>query len=445
MKICFLILSINTRKDSAYDLSSAKERAMKMLSDKFVKSVSIFNHDNLVWTKRNSAYESLNESILKYDDSSFRLIKGDVDFENYIKTNVDNFDIRAVALKNNTPIVYYLVGNAFDFNHLILIKKFVEHASIEDVKPFILDYEEDGIDIEADSDYIYGEGEYEFDIFELLYFTKEFKKELMDSEYLDYIYELNLSGKTVFMYSRAEPNLNILKDNLVREIKESLNEASKKGPIVDEKILNYFYECVDRLYELKFWDNDFCLHYELIKLEYGEYINTFGEYQWPNEPKGEGTIVLNIHMFNEPEEAIKNTIYHELAHYIVFKWGLQKGIYKNVSWGKWTYSQEASKYSKSDWTSHGKVWQSVADKIGRAVGMKISRVDSFNTHTGVGAYAEQSYKYIFKCKHCGNIFKYSKSTQFVDSVLKNKGHSPTWWCCCKDGFKGRDFEIIKSE
>ena len=273
--------SINTRKDSAYDLSSAKERALKMLSDKFVKSVSIFNHDNLVWTKRNSAYESLNEA--------------------------------------------------------------------------------------------------------------------------------------------------------------------KKGPIVDEKILNYFYECVDRLYELKFWDNDFCLHYELIKLEYGEYINTFGEYQWPNEPKGEGTIVLNIHMFDEPEEAIKNTIYHELAHYIVFKWGLQKGIYKNVSWGKWTYSEEASKYSKRDWTSHGKVWQSVADKIGRAVGIKISRVDSFNTHTGVGAYAEQSYKYIFKCKHCGNEFKYSKRTQFVDSVLKNKGHSPTWWCCCKDGFKSHDFEILKSE
>ena len=81
----------------------------------------------------------LTESILKYDDSSFRLIKGDVDFENYIKTNIDNFDIRAVALKNETPVVYYLVGNAFDFNHELLIKKFVKNASFEDVKHFILD------------------------------------------------------------------------------------------------------------------------------------------------------------------------------------------------------------------------------------------------------------------------------------------------------------------
>lgn len=54
--------SISNRKDAAYDLSSAKERAQKMLSDKFIKSVSIFNNDNLIWTRRNTAYESLNES-----------------------------------------------------------------------------------------------------------------------------------------------------------------------------------------------------------------------------------------------------------------------------------------------------------------------------------------------------------------------------------------------
>lgn len=54
-----------------------------------------------------------------------------------------------------------------------------------------------------------------------------------------------------------------------------------------------------------------------------------------------------------------------------------------------------------------------------------------------------SYKYILKCKHCGSEFKYTRMTNFVKDVLSNDGHAKHYWCCCKDGTKGQDFEIVK--
>ena len=56
--------SISNQKDSAHDLGSAKERAGKMLKDRFIKRVDVSHLGNVVWTKRNLAFaEATNDSL----------------------------------------------------------------------------------------------------------------------------------------------------------------------------------------------------------------------------------------------------------------------------------------------------------------------------------------------------------------------------------------------
>ena len=216
-----------------------------------------------------------------------------------------------------------------------------------------------------------------------------------------------------------------------------LNEGSK-GPIQDEKIKQYFYDCVEEMYKLKFWDNDFCLHYELINLEYSDNLNTLGMYDWPSVANPEGKIMLNIHTYNDSEESIKNTIYHELCHYVVCKWGIQKGVYIKSGY-EWFNTQA----SNNDWSAHGRVWKWVADKVGRAIGQSITRTDD-SSHIELDKHKEEIANYILKCKHCGREFKFIKKTDFVKSVLDGRGHTDNFNCICNDGFKGHDFEIVRN-
>ena len=46
----------------------------------------------------------------------------------------------------------------------------------------------------------------------------------------------------------------------------------------------------------------------------------------PKHESDNFTLELSSHMFNEPENVIKNTIYHELCHYIQMKEQLRDGI-----------------------------------------------------------------------------------------------------------------------
>ena len=98
----------------------------------------------------------------------------------------------------------------------------------------------------------------------------------------------------------------------------------------------------------------------------------------------DGTLTLNDQMFDEPEEAIKNTILHELCHYIVWKMGEDNGAYHKYR-DKWYYGRGVA---KSDWSGHGRVWKEVADIVGKATGQNITRTGSYETHTGVGNFAE---------------------------------------------------------
>lgn len=60
--------SVGTRKDSAYDLGSAKARAEKMLQDKFVQKVDILQQNNLIWSSKSMQAQSVAEAIEKHDE-----------------------------------------------------------------------------------------------------------------------------------------------------------------------------------------------------------------------------------------------------------------------------------------------------------------------------------------------------------------------------------------
>ena len=225
---------------------------------------------------------------------------------------------------------------------------------------------------------------------------------------------------------------------------ESLTEMRGKGNISDRKVVQYIEECIEEMKKINFgFPEEDVLTYDDIDCEEGDTARTFGTMYLPHNGEGNFKLVLNRHMFNEPEEAIKNTILHELCHYVVDKIALDCGAIYSKN-GKW-YLNNRDFYNAKDYTGHGKLWKFVASKVSNATGQDITRTNSYDMHTGVGSHANDSYKYIVKCKHCGNEFKYMKRTKFVDAVISGNGHVEDWWCNCSDGTKGQDFEIVRGK
>ena len=234
--------------------------------------------------------------------------------------------------------------------------------------------------------------------------------------------------------------------------KKVVEAMTGKAPLKDERILGYIDDCIKEIKKINFnfgsnIKNE--LTFDDINVEEGETMHTFGTFRWPEvysfssyKMEGNSTLILNRQMFSEPEEAIKNTILHELCHYIVYKWGRKLGVYYPKN-GDWFINRHLG--DKSDWSSHGRLWRQVAAKVSAATGHDIKRTDSYATHTGVADYANSKYNYILKCKHCGNEFKYTRKTNFVKDTLAGNGHADNWWCNCGDGTKSQDFEIIKGK
>lgn len=185
----------------------------------------------------------------------------------------------------------------------------------------------------------------------------------------------------------------------------TLNEMKGKSFITEENILTYINDCIKDLKSLGYTiDND-------IDFMWGEASGTFGTMFWPDNENSNYILVLNKHMIDEPEEAIKSTIYHELAHYINNKQLLDKGIaywydYDRLKWDSRLYKQGIH-------GSHGQWWQKVVNNINSKLGTSISRTSNYQLHTGVGDYAKTKNKYVVTCKNCGNVLTYSRKTDFV--------------------------------
>ena len=149
--------------------------------------------------------------------------------------------------------------------------------------------------------------------------------------------------------------------------------------------------------------------YDKINFDISNTFRTLGDYDFYYN-----TLRLNKNIFNEDEDLIKNTILHELAHYINHQIAKEKDyiIYRN---GQWLYNDEAirrSPYYKRDLLSHGSLWQKVADKLSQYINSQITRTGH---SLELEKHRENNMRYTITCKNCGNTFQYARKTDFVES------------------------------
>lgn len=277
-----------------------------------------------------------------------------------------------------------------------------------------------------------------FGYLEDFYDLEDANEEDVVEEFARDYYDNNLSDNTLYRLL-LDYQISDKEDEI---IDESLLEMKGKGNISDEKFLRYVDECIDELKKMNLGlkDTDM-LTYDDIDIEEGDAMGTFGTMFLPNASSSNFKLVLNKHMFNESEEAIKNTIYHELCHYITDKLAIDCGAFEERSPGKWYLNNDV--WGAKDYKGHGRVWKYIASRVGSAVGQDITRTNTFDLHTEVGKHYDENVKYIVKCKHCGYEFKYNRKTDFIKDVLNGNGHTSNYWCNCGDGTKSHEFEIIK--
>lgn len=228
------------------------------------------------------------------------------------------------------------------------------------------------------------------------------------------------------------------------DIHESLlNEASGEA-ITNDRILKLIDDCKDTLNAMGYDIGDD------IDYTFGSSSGVFGTMKYPKTEYGNYEMRLNKFMANEPDDALKSTIYHEFAHYIQFKEMIEDEI---VLWDDmkrhWVYnSNKYGKSNKSYYSGHGTRWKEIADNISRKSGIKISRTDNYETHAEVGKHYDDSVRYIVRCNACGDELKFIRKTEFV----KNPNAMRYWngktfyiWQCgnCKAKGKWETIEVKK--
>lgn len=160
----------------------------------------------------------------------------------------------------------------------------------------------------------------------------------------------------------------------------------------DTRVLGWCKECVEIMNQIGYPIKD-------VDWRTGKSASWFGiAYKKIN------LIVLNQELLKEGEDAVKNTIFHELAHIA------------------------APEYAK-----HGYEWQCVCEKIRKYTGQVITRTNPFSQHQAVKVLRDSKIKYIFQCPECGCLIKCMKTTRFVREYnLTGVDDEPKWWCSrCK--------------
>ena len=93
--------SVGTRKDSAYDLGSAKDRAEKMLQDKFVQKVDILQQNNLVWSSKPAP--AVVEAVEKHETLNPKLFDG-MELKQEVKDKIEDITNTMIKLLNEEEI-----------------------------------------------------------------------------------------------------------------------------------------------------------------------------------------------------------------------------------------------------------------------------------------------------------------------------------------------------
>ena len=241
-------------------------------------------------------------------------------------------------------------------------------------------------------------------------------------------------------------------------------EARKS--LTDDRLKNLVIECVDTLKR-----KGFDVTMSDLALETSDSTTTLGSMKPPEYPLAPYTLTLSKYLSNDTDENIKNTIYHELCHYLQFKELVKRGI-ADMSPLKglvWSNKYNLTRAQKNDYIGHGDLWKSIAKDVGAAVGMEFSRLAAAEEAPGFYKAVDDAAKYIIRCRNCGNRLTFMRKTDFVkdpninqyDYMVRIEKIPEAWiegraskeaiekykstyeWRCGQCG-KGGDWEIIKN-
>ena len=124
------------------------------------------------------------------------------------------------------------------------------------------------------------------------------------------------------------------------------------------------------------------------------------------------TIVLSTFLYKERDTSVKSVIYHEIGHILA-----------------------------GSLAHHGPVWKKIVNKISAQTGIKITRCYSKEDMPVHSEEEKKTWKYSFRCKGCGAILHYHRTTEFVKTYNQMLGDKPRWTCTkC-----GHGFELLKKE
>lgn len=189
-----------------------------------------------------------------------------------------------------------------------------------------------------------------------------------------------------------------------------------KSEMTDTRLLQYVQECVKTLA-----DAGFDATMDDIECKVSAATRTFGTMQCKNMPDGKHTLTLSSYLKDEPEDAIKNTIYHELCHYLQYKYLLDNDIwYISPYGGKLSWGKNATRANRTAAKSHGSIWKNFANRVSRLTGQTITRTNTYDLHKDVGKAYDDKVKYIVKCENCGNEIKYTRKTEFVKTCNEKR-------------------------
>ena len=143
---------------------------------------------------------------------------------------------------------------------------------------------------------------------------------------------------------------------------------------------------------------------ELENIKFTHAMNTHG---WCMTYSNNHKFTLGISCYRvaDGEEAVKETILHELCHAIA-----------------------------SHGAGHGKEWQDIADKVGHLYGIKIQRCEPHSITV-----EENAYRYVAKCDKCGAIWRRMRKTAFIKAGMTYT--AITRKCACG----GNHFSMVKGE
>lgn len=221
---------------------------------------------------------------------------------------------------------------------------------------------------------------------------------------------------------------------LINTLDETLlNEMKGKEKITDKRVLDLINDCIDNLFKINYQiDND-------ISFYYGTALGQLGTLISPKRPYDNYQLVLNKELLKESDDDIQNTIYHELAHYIVIKDLFNEGV---LYWDDYKLFIRRSLYNKADHSSHGNYWLKVANDISTRLKLP-KKITVTNSNKSMNNYYDSNVHYIVRCKKCGQEYKFNRKTKFVQdpNALSSYGNFYKWQCgTC--GAKG-EFEVLE--